>query len=617
MLPDLFRRALVPDDATYLQAQVELIRRNLPLVMMCSLFGSAIMGGEYYALTWNANIAWWAAWISLASLAGLLLRRREGEVLKGEKLRQMVNKMRLLAIAIGGGWGVMVVVFMQTGDPYTTCLVLSAAAGANAGGMMLFAPVWPLSIVFLILTAPPVAIVLLMNSTFHLDLIMGSSAAMYTVFMTVYSYRAARSVRDAIDLRFENDELVGLLRDQSERALHARQAAEDALHEAEEANRAKVIFLAATSHDLRQPLHALGLFANALSRTTLNPRQRGLLSQIDASADAARDMLSTLLDFSKVDAGVIAPRILPFALQPLLHRLEQEFASQAAELGLVYRTHDTRAVVQADASLVERILRNLITNALRYTERGGILVGVRQRGGSAVVEVWDTGMGIPAHHHRAVFREFHQLGNPERDRRKGLGLGLAIVEGLARSMNVEVSLASQPGRGSVFRLNLVLSQEAVMDVAFSAVAPTDLSGTRVLVIDDDETVRAAMAELFTSWGASCEVVESADEALQAMNHFEPQVVIADYRLRSNRNGHEAIDAVRARAKWRIPAVLVTGDTAADRIREAQATGVTLLHKPVPAAQLYQVLTDLLRGVVLSEAPLGTALPPGEPASATG
>ncbi len=592
MLRDLLRRAFVPDESRYLQSQIELIRRNLPLVMVCSLIAAVVVGGEYYALTWKANIFWWSAWIVLCSLCGLWLRRGPA-VLDEAQLRQTLFRLRLLAFSIGIGWGVMVLVFMQTGDPYTTCLVLSAAAGANAGGMMLFAPVWPLSILFVLLTAPPAAIVLLSNWTFHLDVIMGSASALYTVFMAAYSYQSARSVRDSIDLRFENDELVGLLRDQSQRALHARQVAEDALREAEEANHAKVIFLAAASHDLRQPLHALGLFANALSRTNLTTRQQSLLSQIDASGDAARDMLGTLLDFSKVDAGVITPKMQPFALQPLLHRLEQEFAPQAVELGLVYRTHDTRCVVHADASLVERIVRNFISNALRYTEKGGILVGVRRRGGHAVVEVWDSGMGIPAHHHRAVFREFHQLGNPERDRRKGLGLGLAIVEGLARAMNVDIGLASTPGRGSVFRVSLPLSQEAVIEVAPVAATVTDLTGTRVLVIDDDETVRAAMAELFTSWGAWCEVVESADEAVTMMQRFTPQVVVADYRLRSHRNGHEAIELVRSHAKRHVPAVLVTGDTAADRIREAQATGVTLLHKPVPAAQLYQVLSELL------------------------
>lgn len=592
MLRDLLRRAFVPDEPRYLQSQIELIRRNLPLVMVCSLIASVVVGGEYYALTWKASIFWWSAWIALCSVCGLMMWRGPA-VLDEAQLKQVLFRLRLLAFSIGIGWGVMVFVFMQTGDPYTTCLVLSAAAGANAGGMMLFAPVWPLSIMFVLLTAPPAAVVLLWNWTFHLDVIMGSASALYTVFMAAYSYQSARAVRDSIDLRFENDELVGLLRDQSQRALHARQVAEDALREAEEANHAKVIFLASASHDLRQPLHALGLFANALSRTNLTARQQSLLAQIDASGDAARDMLGTLLDFSKVDAGVITPKMQPFALQPMLHRLEQEFAPQATELGLVYRTHDTLSVVHADASLVERIVRNFISNALRYTEKGGILVGVRRRAGKAVVEVWDSGMGIPADQHKAVFREFHQLGNPERDRRKGLGLGLAIVDGLARAMNVDIGLASTPGRGSVFRLSLPLSQEAVMALAPVAATVTDLTGTRVLVIDDDETVRAAMAELLTSWGAWCEVVESADEAVAMLQRFTPQVVVADYRLRSHRNGHEAIELVRSHVRCHVPAVLVTGDTAADRIREAQSTGVTLLHKPVPAGQLYQVLSELL------------------------
>lgn len=577
----------------YLQAQTELILRNLSLAMVGSMMASAMVAVEYYALTREPTIGLWAVWVWVISFLAWRLGRQGPSAATAPHLKVTVQRLRALALCLGVGWGTLVLVFMQTGDPYTTTLVLSAAAGANAGGLMLFAPVWPLTVAFLLVTAPPAAVVLL-SSNYHPDLVLGSAVLIYTVFLGAFSYHAARTVRESIALRFEKADLVSKLQEQTWQAVQAKRLAEDALREAEDANRAKVIFLASASHDLRQPLHALGLFANALGRTPLTQRQRTLLAQVDASADATRDMLSTLLDFSKVDAGVVTPRLQPFALQPLLHRLEQEFAPQAMDQGLVYRSHDTCWVVNSDVALVERILRNLITNALRYTEHGGVLVGVRRRGAQAMIEVWDSGVGIPVHQHQAVFREFHQLGNPERDRRKGLGLGLAIVEGLARALGTKVSLASRPGRGSVFRLALPLSQAVVHEAEQPACADGHLNGARVLVIDDDETVRAAMAELFTSWGAWCEVVESAGDAVNLLARFSPQVVVADYRLRGDRDGHNAIEQVRRQAGWVIPAVLVTGDTAADRIREAQASGMTLLHKPVSAAQLYQVLASLLR-----------------------
>jgi two-component system, sensor histidine kinase len=592
VLRELLRRALWPDDAPFLQAQVELILGNLPLAMVGSLIGASIVAAEYMAMTGDTAVWYWCGWVLFISTLLLRLGRRGAAAAREPQVYKTLLQLRVLTLALGLGWCMLVLFFMQTNDPHTTTLVLSAAAGANAGGLMLFAPVWPLTLVYLLVTAPPAAMALLWSGH-QSDMVLGSAVLIYTVFLAVFSYHAARTVRESIGLRFEKADLVGQLQEQTWEATQARRLAEDALREAEDANRAKVIFLASASHDLRQPLHALGLFANALGRTSLTGRQRSLLSQVDASAEAARDMLNTLLDFSKVDAGAVTPRLQPFALQPLLHRLELEFAPQAVDQGLVYRQHDTRAVVHSDAALVERILRNLISNALRNTERGGLLVGVRKRGDMAVVEVWDTGVGIPAHQHRAVFKEFHQLGNPERDRRKGLGLGLAIVEGLARSLDTWVSLASVPGRGSVFRLALPLSQEAVVDVAPAVIEEGSLTGARILVIDDDETVRAAMAELFTGWGAWCEVVESAEDAVRLLPTFSPQVLVADYRLRGDRRGHEAIATVRRFARWKVPAVLVTGDTAAERIRDAQASGVALLYKPVSAKQLYQTLVELL------------------------
>jgi anti-sigma regulatory factor (Ser/Thr protein kinase) len=218
---------------------------------------------------------------------------------------------------------------------------------------------------------------------------------------------------------------------------------------AEEANRAKSAS-AAASHDLRQPLHALGLFIASLRRTPLDEGQTDLLTHMDGAARAAGEMLNTLLDFSRLEAGVIEANPQPFPLQPMLRKLEAEFAPQAEQKQLVFRQRDTPAICHTDPSLLELVLRNLIANAVRYTERGGLLIACRRpRAGLAVIEVTDTGIGIPASQHETIFQAFHQLGNPERDRRHGLGLGLAIVRQLVRTMDLALSLASRPGRGSV------------------------------------------------------------------------------------------------------------------------------------------------------------------------
>lgn len=226
---------------------------------------------------------------------------------------------------------------------------------------------------------------------------------------------------------------------------------------ADHSSAAKSRFMAAISHDLRQPLHAQALFLDVLAGTELSANQRVLLDNASAAGKSCGEMLNTLLDFSRVDAGVMSPRLLSFRLQPLLYKMEREFGPQADAKGIVYRSRDTDLVVQSDPMLLELILRNLVSNAIRYTEQGGLLLACRRRGTQAILEVWDTGVGISSTHHQAVFGEFFQLGNPERDLQGGLGLGLAIADGLARSLQHGLSLASRPGRGSVFRLSIPIA----------------------------------------------------------------------------------------------------------------------------------------------------------------
>jgi CheY-like chemotaxis protein/anti-sigma regulatory factor (Ser/Thr protein kinase) len=303
-------------------------------------------------------------------------------------------------------------------------------------------------------------------------------------------------------------------------------------------------------------------------------------------------MLNALLDFSRIEAGVVDPLLQPFRLQPLLNKIEQELAAQADAKNIVYRSRETRLVVQTDPVLLELILRNLISNAIRYTDRGGVLVGCRHHANRAVIEVWDTGIGIAPENQQEVFREFHQLGNPERDRRKGLGLGLAIAEGLAKAMKHELSLSSVPGRGSVFRLTLPVVSAAPVEQQATVQSKTRVLNARLLVIEDDEIVRAGMCHLLRGWGSECDAAESIEEALALVQLNVPDVIISDYRLREQRTGVEAIAAIRDLLGSEIPALLITGDTAPKRLREAQTSGIPLLHKPVSPSLLYRRLVEL-------------------------
>jgi CheY-like chemotaxis protein/anti-sigma regulatory factor (Ser/Thr protein kinase) len=297
---------------------------------------------------------------------------------------------------------------------------------------------------------------------------------------------------------------------------------------------------------------------------------------------------------------VVKVRPAPFAVQPLLSALEQEFGVQADTAGLVYRTRETSAAAHADRSLVGLVMHNFISNALRYTERGGLLIACRTRGKRLALEVWDTGAGIPQHQWEDIFREFHQLGNPERDRRKGLGLGLAIVQRLAREMATSVELRSQPGRGSVFRLWLDRWQGTLEDDAVDGLAVPDmrcLRGLKVLAIDDDETVRAAMQSLLQSWGCLCITAESSKDALDCLEEstldIVPDIIITDFRLRHEETGRQVLQALRAYLGSAVAAIILTGDTSPQRLRDAQSTSALLLHKPVSTGQLRDAMVQLV------------------------
>jgi signal transduction histidine kinase len=364
---------------------------------------------------------------------------------------------------------------------------------------------------------------------------------------------------------------------------------------AEEATLSKSRFLAAASHDLRQPMHTLGLFLDVLLRTELSAHQQELLANARSASDASNEMINTLLDYSRIEAGIIKPVLRPFRLQPLLNKIENELAPLADKKGLVYRTRETLLVVQSDPALVEVILRNLVSNAIRYTRHGGVLVACRRHGERALLEVWDTGIGINSEHQSEVFLEFHQLGNSERNSDNGLGLGLAIAQRLTQTLKDDLSLSSIPGRGSVFRFNLPIISIALSDELIEP--PANLLQplkARVLVIDDDRTTLNGMCQLLSTWGCICDPAESIEEALIWADKQAPDMVISDYRLREMRTGIEAIFAIRAKLGTNLPAMLITGDISSNLMLEAQARDIPVLHKPVSTRQFYRLVVDALK-----------------------
>lgn len=399
-----------------------------------------------------------------------------------------------------------------------------------------------------------------------------------------------RSYMESLHLRFQNVDLIEDLKQQ-------KTAVETALQAAEESSVAKSRFLAAASHDLRQPLHALSLFVQSLEDADLPKTERKAVENVRRATDAMEELFNALLDISKLDAGIVDAKATVVPVRPILDRVTAEFKPVAEDKGLKLRRRCRECYVQTDPVLLERIVRNLVSNAIRYTDTGGVLVGCRKTTGGVRIDVWDTGPGIPVDQHEMIFREFYQLGNPERDRRKGLGLGLAIVDRLSKLLDHPLHLRSQPGRGSVFRVDLPAGDPAKYVPQASVelpVAKAELSGLWIVVIDDEIAVQQGAEAVLRKWQCEVTVAGSLVELQACFRSSDrvPDLIISDYRLRGNENGIQVISAIRQEFNVDIPAVLITGDTGPDRLREAQASGLPLLHKPLGPARLRALIASL-------------------------
>lgn len=588
-----------------LQQQVTLVRSGFTHALIASV--ASALGTIWALFTLVAHTAlWW--WLASHLLTVCAVHALQHWWMRSDRQSTHNAWCLLLCMAvIGLSWGSLSWVCVAYGQPLALVLAMALVGGVSTGALALGGPLLP---AYLACISPTVGMfaVAFVYAGGPLFLPFTSLAVIYYVLACLQAGNMQRAALQGMALVFENTALVERLKQKSIQSktalLHAKEAqalAQTAQGLAEKANFDKSKFLAAASHDLRQPLHAMGLFLETLARSNLTQQQQSVLHHAHTASNAASEMLTTLLDFSRLEAGVVKSVPKPFLLQAMLAKLELEFGLQADAKDLYYRTRETTLAAVADPNLTDLVLRNFISNAIRYTDSGGVLVACRYRGGAAVVEVWDTGVGIPASQQTEIFKEFHQLGNPERDRRKGLGLGLAIVERISTAMNAKVTLHSVPGRGSVFRLWLECYQGGIVHDAAPQSSNKNLHGMRVLVIDDEEPVRLGMHELLNSWGCICHTADAASSALHCVAmlgmHEQPQVILADYRLREGATGGQAIRALRTYLSVRgqdshLPAIIITGDTAPERLREAQQTQAMLLHKPVSASALQQALLQL-------------------------
>ena len=464
--------------------QAEHIRttfRQFPVAIVVHLMDAAVVAGMLWFLTetGHAVLAYWFGAMLAASVARILALRR---YMADEARDSAWRRWSMVAVATAGTfgilWGLGIIWFLNIDNPASVMLMVVVPIGLTAGAAATSAAVPKAFFTFMLPVVPTLSVVLFGTGT-PLGYAIGT-----LVFATIFAdISICLTVHKALDqslrLRLENEMLRG---------------------EAERANKAKTRFLAAASHDLRQPIHALGLFASALAERIRGRETDSLIQRIQETIGVITSMLNALLDISKLDAGVVEPKVGPTGIDALFQRLETELSAAAREQGNRLRFRPCRAWVQTDPAMLERILRNLIGNALRYTEGGRVLVAGRRRGTELRLEVWDTGCGIPKERIDEIFVEFQQLGNPQRDRTQGLGLGLAIVRRLARLLGHRLEVRSTPGRGSCFAIYLPPLPKHDRERSPEAPAPEqtlagDTERLLVLVLDDDSIVREAMAEL--------------------------------------------------------------------------------------------------------------------------
>ncbi|MBI3901786.1 MAG: PAS domain S-box protein [Nitrosomonadales bacterium] len=372
---------------------------------------------------------------------------------------------------------------------------------------------------------------------------------------------------------------------------------------AELASHDKSRFLAAASHDLRQPMHALGLFVGQLRGKLTTAEQVRIVDQIEGSVDAMSNLLNGLLDISKLDAGMVVPTVQAFSLDPLLKRLAQDYAPVAANKDITLRVKLISSEVMSDPLLLERILLNLLNNALRYTPRHGrVLVACRKRGDFLNIEIRDNGIGISEADQKNIFREFFQVENAARDRDQGLGLGLAIVERLSRLLGHSVWLRSASGKGAMFVIEVPLTTVAAASAGDAAVterlpvqsvvSETLLDGARLLLVDDDALVRASTEGILSAWGCAVSVAATLHEASMLCAEKEFDVLVCDYRLPDG-TGLEVLVQAEHHCGKRVPAILISGDGAPEILQQVAAAGCYLLHKPVRPAKLRSLILFLL------------------------
>ncbi|AOF80720.1 his Kinase A domain protein [Methyloversatilis sp. RAC08] len=589
---DALEQALL--DKQVRATQIDMLYANLRTAFGGQVLGTVLVAITMYTAFPLMTVAiWFAASVANQISRLVLLRMYNRAAPNADDAPRWGNYWLAGAVVSGVLWSSTLWLFFSPDAPQQQIVLMSLLVSVCGVAVAITSMHLPSYYAFLFTTLLPVIARYIWEGGRY-DLLI---AFIVTVLM-IALWKVGRNfnalIERALRSRYANEVLSKRLEAQNIELSQARDRAD-------QASRAKSQFFAAASHDLRQPLHAMGLFAAALSAKAREPDVANLVTSISSSVEALEGLFNELLDISKIDSGKVKPEITDVSVTALFDRLRMDFEPEAFDRGLSFRMPSRSAWVRSDPVLLERILRNLISNAMRYTRSGGVLVSTRLRRGRLRFEVWDTGMGIAPDDQARIFEEFVQLANAERDRRKGLGLGLSIVQRLAALLGHPVSLSSRPGRGTVFRVDVPMGRAPVVRVAAARAerSQADLGGRCILVIDDEASIVDGMSALLGSWGAEALIAGTAAEAMAQVTarNAPPDLIIADYQLRDGEIGPEVVTAVRRHFGTEIPAILVTGSATPERLEEARDLGHHLLLKPVMPAKLRTLIQFKLKEAV--------------------
>jgi signal transduction histidine kinase/CheY-like chemotaxis protein len=570
--------------AENLPIRIDQVRARLRLYPVLIL-SQVILEPLTVALFWNHAehsllLGWLLCIYALHTLDMSMWWRYSSQINNAKECRLWSSRFNIITGLAALCWGSIAILFFPPDLAYQA-LMICIVLGLVAGAISLNSVYPPALYIFVIGVSLPILIQLFLSDD-RTHLILALMLLLFVLGALSTGRELSKTFWKSLWQRYENDRLIEQLKVQKTLA--------------ETANNDKSRFLASASHDLRQPLQALVLFSDALESISKDEATHHLAEQIGKSVTALVDMFDELLDISKFDAGIVHAAQQHFKLQTVFERLKTDYLPQALKKDLDFTLPETELICYSDPNLLERILRNLISNAIRYTDIGKVSVSCDCIENELRFTVADTGIGIRAESLPHIFEEYYQVENQHRDRLKGLGLGLAIVRRMEALLECKVNVSSMPALGSIFSFNLPLGDaEKLRSARLPRASSNDMNGVTVALIDDNREIRQIASTLMTQWGCQVHAGELPEKVLNRMqkNGITPDILICDHRLPQGQTSINAINLLSKLWLKKIPTLVLTGDTAAQTLAEIKASGAVLMHKPIAPARLRSILHFLI------------------------